>query len=204
MSDPLPTVVSLEEWTAAREQLLLQEKAHTRESDRLAAARRLLPMVEITGHYMFDGISGPLSLLDLFAGRRQLIIYHFMYAPGVGGWPEAGCDGCSWYADSVGNLAHLNAKGVSFAMISGAPPAAISAYKQRMGWQMPWFSSEHTTFNSDFGITTERGEGSGTSVLLRDGDRVFRTYFTSGRGDEKLGGLWGFLDITPYGRQEIW
>lgn len=204
MTQALPPIVSEAKWAEAREQLLLKEKAHTHESDRLAAERRRLPMVEITKQYTFDSETGPCSLIDLFAGRSQLILYHFMFAPGVGGWPDAGCDGCSWYADNVGNLMHLGERDTAFVMVSRAPLANIHGYKQRMGWQVPWVSSADTNFNADFGVTTDRGEDSGTSVFLRDGERVFRTYFTSGRGDEKLGGLWGFLDITPFGRQEIW
>jgi predicted dithiol-disulfide oxidoreductase (DUF899 family) len=204
MTQQLPPIVSRSEWSAARAQLLLKEKAHTHAEDRLAAERRRLPMVEITTTYIFSDGNGQRSLLDLFEGRRQLILYHFMFAPGVGGWPTAGCDGCSWYADNVGNLDHLHARDTSFAMISRAPIANIQAYKERMGWQMPWVSSDGSSFNADFEITTDRGEDPGTSVFMRDGDRVFRTYFTSGRGDEKLGGLWGFLDITPFGRQETW
>jgi predicted dithiol-disulfide oxidoreductase (DUF899 family) len=163
-----------------------------------------LPMVEITEPYVFEGENGSYCLLDLFEGRRQLILYHFMFAPGVGGWPNAGCEGCSWYADNVGNLDHLAARQTAFAMVSRGPLANLLAYRQRMGWTMTWVSSADTSFNTDFGITTADGEGSGTSVFLRDGGRIFRTYFTTGRGDEKLGGLWGFLDITALGRQETW
>ena len=158
----------------------------------------------ITERYIFDGENGKASLLDLFEGRRQLILYHFMFAPSVGGWPSAGCEGCSWYADNVGNLRHLHARDTSFVMVSLAPEPNIRAYKKRMDWSMPWFSSSENDFNADFGISTADGEGSGTSVFLRDGDSVFRSYFTTGRGDEKLGGLWDYLDLTPLGRQETW
>ena len=204
MKSTLPSVVPYAEWQSARDQLLVKEKAHTRASDALAAERRRLPMVEITKRYVFDGENGRASLLDLFEGRRQLILYHFMFAPNVGGWPSAGCEGCSWYADNVGNLSHLQARDTSFVMVSLAPLPNILAYKKRMGWNMPWFSSSENDFNVDFGISSVEGEGSGTSVFLRDGDTVFRSYFTTGRGDEKLGGLWAYLDLTPLGRQEHW
>jgi predicted dithiol-disulfide oxidoreductase (DUF899 family) len=200
----LPRVVSDTEWQAAREALLAKEKAATRARDALAAERRRLPMVRIEKDYMFDGERGKARLIDLFEGRRQLILYHFMFAPDVSGWPHAGCDGCSWYADNIGNLSHLHARDTSLALVSRAPLPNILGYKQRMGWAVPWYSSAGSDFNSDFGVTTDQGESSGTSVFLRDGDEVFRTYFTTGRGDELLGGFWAFLDITPLGRQEVW
>ena len=200
----LPPIVSPAEWQAARDRLLVSEKAHTRASDALAAERRRLPMVEINKPYLFDGPEGKVSLLDLFDGHRQLILYHFMFAPSVSGWPDAGCDACSWYADNVGNLSHLHARDTSFVMISLAPFPNILAYKKRMGWTFPWFSSAASDFNVDFGMSTPEGEVSGTSVFLRDEGRVFRTYFTTGRGDEMLGNFWAFLDLTPFGRQENW
>lgn len=204
MTTLLPPVALQAEWQVARDQLLVKEKAHTRAGDALAAERRRLPMVEITKQYLFEGENGKASLLDLFEGRRQLILYHFMFAPRVGGWPSAGCEGCSWYADNVGNLSHLHARDTSFVMVSLAPVPNLRAYKKRMDWSMPWFSSSENDFNADFGISTAYGEGSGTSVFLRDGDSVFRSYFTTGRGDEKLGGFWAYLDLTPLGRQETW
>jgi predicted dithiol-disulfide oxidoreductase (DUF899 family) len=200
----LPKIVSAAEWQIARDRLLAKEKAHTRAGDALAAERRRLPMVEISKAYQFDSSNGRATLLDLFEARRQLIVYHFMFAPNVCGWPSAGCDGCSWYADNVGNLSHLHARDTSFVMISRAPLPNILAYKKRMGWNLPWVSSSESDFNVDFGISTSEGETSGTSVFLRDGDRIFRTYFTTGRGDETLGNFWTFLDLTPFGRQEIW
>ena len=200
----LPPIVSQEDWQSALDKLRIKEKAATRERDVLAAERRRLPMVEITKPYLFDGPNGKVSLLELFEGRRQLILYHFMFAPGVEGWPEAGCDACSWYADNVGNLSHLHARDTSFAMISLAPFANILAYKNRMGWTLAWFSSAGSDFNVDFGMSTLEGEKSGTSVFFRDQGKVFRTYFTTGRGDETLGNFWTFLDLTPYGRQENW
>jgi predicted dithiol-disulfide oxidoreductase (DUF899 family) len=200
----LPLIVSPEEWQTARDRLLTKEKAHTRASDALAAERRRLPMVEITKQYLFDGPGGKATILDLFEGRHQLILYHFMFAPSVDGWPDAGCDGCSLHADNVGNLNHLHARDTSFAIVSLAPLPNILAYKKRMGWTLPWVSSAGSDFNADFGMSTPQEEISGTSVFLRDEGRVFRTYFTTGRGDEKLGNLWSMLDLTPFGRQENW
>jgi len=200
----LPQVVSATEWHAAREKLLAKEKEATRARDALAAERRRLPMVEIDKEYVFEGPGGKARLLDLFDGRRQLIVYHFMFAPGVHGWPSAGCGGCSMFVDQVGHLAHLQARDTSFALVSHAPLAKIEPFKERMGWTIPWFSSAGSDFNLDFGITTDEGETFGLSVFLRDGDSVFRTYFTSGRGVEALGSVWTFLDLTPLGRQEDW
>ncbi len=200
----LPPIVSPAEWQAAHDALLATEKAATRARDALAAERRRQPMVRIDKPYVFEGPAGTVSLLDLFEGRRQLILYHFMFGPGVHGWPEAGCPGCSMFVDQVGHLAHLHARDMSFALVSIAPLAKIEAYKKRMEWTIPWYSSAGSSFNRDFGVTTDSGETFGLSVFLRDGDNVFRTYFTSGRGVEALGSVWTFLDLTPLGRQENW
>ena len=200
----LPPVVSREEWQAAHEKLLAEEKEATRARDALAAERRRQPMVEIDKAYVFEGPEGEATLLDLFEGRRQLILYHFMFAPGVEGWPSAGCDGCSMVVDNVGHLAHLHARDTSFVLVSRAPIANIESYRERMGWTVPWFSSAGSAFNVDFGVSTDRGENFGLSVFLRDGEQVYRTYFTSGRGVEALGSVWTFLDLTPLGRQEDW
>ena len=200
----LPLVVSPREWQRAHEELLAKEKEATRARDALAAERRRLPMVRIEKDYVFEGPNGSASLLDLFEGRRQLILYHFMFAPDVDGWPDAGCDGCSMVVDNVGHLAHLHARDTSFVLVSRAPLASIEGYRERMGWTIPWFSSAGGDFNADFGLTTDAGETFGLSVFLRDGDDVFRTYFTSRRGVEALGSIWTFLDLTPLGRQETW
>jgi predicted dithiol-disulfide oxidoreductase (DUF899 family) len=200
----LPQVVSKTEWEAAREKLLVKEKEATRARDALAAERRRLPMVQINKDYIFEGPNGRTSLLGLFDGRRQLIIYHFMFAPGVNGWPSAGCGGCSMFVDNIGHLAHLHARDTSLVLVSRAPLAKIGPYKEDMGWTVPWFSSFGSDFNVDFGVTTNEGEKFGLSVFLRDGDNVYRTYFTSGRGVEALGSTWTFLDLTPLGRQEDW
>ena len=200
----LPDIVSPAEWQAAHEKLLAKEKAATHERDTLAAERRRMPMARIEKDYIFQGPQGKASLLDLFEGRRQLILYHFMFAPGVEGWPSAGCPGCSMFVDQVGHLAHLHARDTSFALVSRAPLANIEQYRKRMGWTIPWFSSAGGDFNVDFGVTTDRGETFGLSVFLRDDDSIFRTYFTNGRGVEALGSVWTFLDLTPLGRQEDW
>jgi predicted dithiol-disulfide oxidoreductase (DUF899 family) len=200
----LPHVVSQAEWQAAHERLLAKEKAATRARDCLAAERRRQPMVRIDKDYVFEPPSGKARLLDLFEGRRQLILYHFMFGPGAHGWPDAGCDGCSMFVDQVGHLAHLHARDTSFALVSIAPNSNIERYRKRMGWAIPWFSSAGSDFNRDFGVTTDEGEMFGLSVFLRDGDDVYRTYFTSGRGVEALGSVWTFLDLTPLGRQEKW
>jgi predicted dithiol-disulfide oxidoreductase (DUF899 family) len=200
----LPKVVSQAEWQAAHEDLLAKEKKATRARDALAAERRRLPIVRIDKEYIFEGPDGKASLLDLFEGRRQLILYHFMFAPDTQGWPSAGCPGCSFVVDNVCHVAHLHARDTSFALVSLAPLAQIEPYKQRMGWTLPWFSSSGSEFNVDFGRTTDAGEIFGLSVFLRDGDSIFRTYFTGGRGVEALGSAWTFLDLTPFGRQEKW
>ena len=209
MTFPLPSVVSEKEWRAALEKQIAREKAHTRERDRLNAARRRLPMVEVRTDYRFDGPQGKATLLDLFEGRRQLIVYHFMFGPD---W-EAGCDGCSWVVDAMTHPAHLNARDTSLVLVSRAPLENLQRYKARMGWQHPmWYSSLNGRFNQDMGVAscnchapdTDRGERHGISVFLRDGQRVFRTYFSGKRGVEYLGSLWTYLDLTPYGRQETW
>jgi predicted dithiol-disulfide oxidoreductase (DUF899 family) len=200
----LPQVVSQDEWLVAHRELLAKEKEATRARDALAAERRRQPMVEIDKDYVFEGPDGKAKLLDLFDGRRQLIVYHFMFAPGVEGWPTAGCSGCSFFVDNIGHLSHLNARDTSFALVSRAPLAQIEPYKERMGWTVPWFSSSGSDFNVDFGVTTDEGETFGLSVFVRDGASVFRTYFTAGRGVEALGSNWTFLDLTPFGRQEDW
>jgi predicted dithiol-disulfide oxidoreductase (DUF899 family) len=200
----LPQVVSPAEWQAARDELLVKEKEATRARDALAAERRRLPMVRIDKDYVFEGPDGTKSLLDLFEGRRQLILYHFMFAPDVQGWPTAGCPGCSMFVDQIGHLAHLHARDTSFVLVSVAPLASIESYKDRMGWTLPWLSSSESDFNVDFGLSRDDGETFGLSVCLRDGANVYRTYFVAGRGVEALGSAWTFLDLTPLGRQEDW
>jgi len=204
----LPPVVSAVEWQAARDALLVKEKKATRARDDLAAERRRLPRVHIDKDYVFDGPAGKTRLLDLFEGRRQLLLYHFMFGPNQ----DVGCDGCSMFVDQIGHLAHLHARDTSFVLVSRAPIAKIADYRQRMGWTIPWHSSFESDFNFDFGVGPETpqegvyqdGESFGLSVFIRDSDDVFRTYFTTNRGAEALGSVWTFLDLTPLGRQEEW
>ena len=194
-----PPVVSPQAWEAAREQMLVKEKAFTRARDTLAAERRRMPWMEVEKDYAFEGPNGRVSLLDLFEGRRQLVIYRAFFEPGVLGWPDHACRGCSLGADQVSNLAHLNIRDTSLAYVSRAPQADIARLKARMGWEMPWYSLTDT-FDADFGVA----EWHGHNVFLRDGDRVFRTYFINNRGDEAIGTTWSYLDLTALGRQELW
>src|SRR5262250_232873 len=174
----LPKIVPPAEWRAAREKLLEKEKADTHARDALAAERRRMPMEHIEKSYEFEGPEGKATLLGLFEDRRQLILYHFMFAPGVDGWPEAGCPGCSMVVDQIGHLAHFHARDTSFVLVSLAPLANIERYRERMGWTIPWYSSAGTDFNKDFGLSTPQGETFGLSVFLRDGSKIYRTYFT--------------------------
>ena len=159
-----------------------------------------MPMVKVTKSYLFEGANGTATLHDLFDGCRQLIVYHFMFAPD---W-DAGCDGCSWVADAMTHPAHLRARDTSLVMVSRAPLEKLVRYQQRMGWTIPWYSSFGSDFNVDFGATVTDGENHGASVFLRDGDDIYRTYFTGARGVEYLGSHWTYLDLTPFGRQETW
>ena len=197
---PMPPIVSRSEWERARADLLVREKELTRLKDSVSAARRRLPMVEITESYTFDTASGPASLLDLFDGRRQLIVQHFMFGTD---WDQ-GCDGCSMMADHIGPLSHLHAKDTSLVLISRAPLAELLPFRDRMGWTLPWVSSESTTFNEDFCATVDGEERQAISVFLRDGDRVFHTWSTYARGEEPFMLVFDLLDLTPYGRQETW
>lgn len=196
----MPAVVSREEWETARADLLVQEKALTRQQDQVSAARRRLPMVEITTPYTFDSDTGLKSLLDLFEGRSQLIVQHFMFHPD---WDE-GCDGCSLLADHIPPLAHLRARDTSYVLVSRAPLEKLLAFRKRMGWEMPWVSSGNTTFNQDFRVTVNDQEDHAVSAFLRNGDRVFLTWDTHNRGTEKFAAIFSLLDGTAYGRQEDW
>ncbi|MGW2822534.1 DUF899 domain-containing protein [Streptomyces sp. NPDC001443] len=200
----LPEVVSRAQWRAAREELLLEEEAVARARDALNAERRRLPMVEIDKEYVFEGGDGKATLLDLFEGRRQLVLHHFMFAPG---W-DAGCRGCSAFLDQIGHLAHLRARGTTFAVVSRAPYTSLLPFKARMGWTVPWYSSSLGDFNHDFEATQEREGGlverPGLSCFLRDHDRVFHTYSAYGRGLDGLGSTTSLLDLTALGRQEEW
>jgi predicted dithiol-disulfide oxidoreductase (DUF899 family) len=201
------TVVSAEEWEAARQELLVEEKAIVRARDALAAKRRRMPWMAVDREYRFDGPDGPVGLVDLFAGRRQLIVYRAFYAPDVttypasgGSYPERACVGCSFLADQVAHPAHLNARDTTLVFVSGAPLAEIRGLQERMGWErIPWYSLTDD-FDVDFGVDQMHG----TNVFIRDGARVYRTYFVNDRGDEQMGGTWNYLDITALGRQEEW
>jgi predicted dithiol-disulfide oxidoreductase (DUF899 family) len=195
----LPTVVSPQEWEAARLDLLTEEKAVTRAKDALAAKRRRMPRMAVEKDYRFEGPDGEVGLLDLFEGRRQLVLYRFFYEPGVEGWPERGCSGCSFGADQVAHLAHLNARDTTLAYVSRAPQANIRKMKAEMGWDRPWYTITDD-FDKDFGVD----EWHGTNAFIREDDRIFRTYFVNSRGDEAMGSTWSYLDLTALGRQEEW
>ena len=221
----LPEIASREAWLAARKALLAKEKALTRERDEVNADRRRLPMVRIDKPYAFAGPCGPARLVDLFAGRRQLIVYHFMFDPG---WKE-GCPSCSLVIDNVGHVAHLHARDTSLALVSRAPLDRIEPFRRRMGWGLPWYSSHGSDFNYDFDVSHDEsvapvrynyvdkaelvqkgeeyfvtGESHGISAFLRDGDAVFHTYSSYARGCDLLVGTYNLLDLTALGRQEDW
>jgi predicted dithiol-disulfide oxidoreductase (DUF899 family) len=196
----LPDIATLDEWHAEIDKLRIKEKELTRAHDTVNALRRRLPMVKIDKYYEFDGVEGNVSLLDLFIGRRQLIVYHFMFDPD---W-KAGCPGCSWVTDAMSHPAHLHARDTSLVLISRAPLQKLLAFREQMGWDLPWYSSFRSDFNFDFDATNDEGENHVTSVFLRDGDDIYRTYFTDQRGVEYLGSHWTYLDLTPFGRQESW
>jgi predicted dithiol-disulfide oxidoreductase (DUF899 family) len=194
-----PPIVSPQEWQAARADLLVKEKALTHARDALAAERRRMPRMAVQEDYRFEGPGGPAGLVDLFEGRRQLVLYRFFFEPGVHGWPEGGCVGCSMMADQDAHLAHLHARDTTLAYVSRAPQPDIARYRARMGWDVPWYTvTDH--FDADFGVD----EWHGTNVFLREGDLVLRTYFVDGRGDEALGSTFSYLDVTALGRQETW
>ena len=228
----LPDITSRAEWLAARKHLLSREKELTRVRDALNSDRRRLPMVRIDKPYVFDGPGGKATLLDLFEGRRQLMLQHFMFDPS---W-EDGCPSCSADADerSDGLVAHLDARNTTFAAVSRAPLAKLEAYKARKGWKFPWYSSHGSDFNYDFHATIDESvapleinyrtraeleaaspghwvltaeqpiEMPGISCFLREGDDVFHTYSVFARGTEAIGGAYAYLDLTALGRQEDW
>ena len=171
----MPPIVSPEEWEAAREELLVKEKELTRARDALAAERRRMPRMAVEKDYRFEGPHGPASLLDLFEGRRQLIVYRFFYEAGVADFPKGGCRGCSFLGDQVAHPAHLNARDTTLAFVSRAPQPDIERYRARMGWdEIPWYTMTDD-FDADFGVD----EWHGTNAFFRDGDRIFRTYFVN-------------------------
>lgn len=220
-----PDIVSREEWLGERKKLLKKEKELTRARDQLNAERRRLPMVEIEKEYEFEGPDGKYGLPDIFEGRRQLIVYHFMFDPE---W-DKGCPSCSAWADHItrGHLNHLHSRSTTLALVSRAPFHKIISFKKRMGWTVPWYSSYGSDFNYDFHVTLDdsvapvkynyrdqatlehlghptKGELPGLSCFLRKEDGVYHTYSTYGRGGEQVGGAYYFLDLTALGRQEEW
>jgi predicted dithiol-disulfide oxidoreductase (DUF899 family) len=221
-----PEVTTRERWLEARRELLAQERKLTRFRDEVNAARRRLPMVEITKDYSFDGPHGNVGLIDLFEGRTQLLIYHFMFEPDA----DEGCPSCSFWIDNVGHLNHLHARDTSFAAVSRAPLHKLERYRQRMGWTIPWYSSHGSDFNYDFHVTLDpsvapveynfkdlpqlerenpswrgwSGEEQGASAFLRSRDRIFHTYSCYSRGIDLLNGIYNWLDLTARGRQEDW
>ena len=192
-------IVSQEDWLKAREDLLVAEKEFVHQRDAMAAKRRRMPWLAIEKDYVFEGPRGKMSLLDLFEGRKQLIVYRAFFEPGVHGWPEHACRGCSLGADQVSNLAHLNARDTTLVYASRAPQADIKRLKARMDWHMPWVTITDD-FDKDFGVD----EWHGHNVFIREGDKIFRTYFINTRGDEAMGTVWSYLDMTALGRQEEW
>lgn len=196
-----PSTVSPAEWNAARKELLVKEKEHIRAGDALAAARRHMPWMKVEKDYEFEGPAGRVGLLDLFEGRRQLILYRFFFDPDVTGHPDSGCPGCSFGADQVADLRHLNARDTTFANISRGSQENIGRLKEKMGWQqIPWY-----TITDDFDIDMGVDEWHGHNAFIRDDEgNVFRTYFVNARGDEAMGTTWQHLDMTALGRQEEW
>src|SRR5438045_5639899 len=177
-----PPIVAPAAWEAAHRQMLVKEKALTRARDARAAERRRMPWMAVAKAYEFEGPKGKVSLLDLFEGRRQLIVYRAFFEPGVFGWPEHACRGCSLGADQVAHLAHLNARDTTLAYASRTPQKDIERLKVRMGWKMPWYTITDS-FDVDFGVH----EWHGHNVFFRDDERVFRTYFINNRGDAAMG-----------------
>ena len=225
----LPAVTSRQEWLAARKELLQKEKEFTRLRDALNTSRRQLPMVAVDKEYVFEGPDGKVSLADMFTGSRQLILQHVMYDPE---WDDA-CPSCTAALDemSAGLLRNLRSRDTAFAAVSRAPHDKIAAYSERKGWDFPWYSSFGSDFNYDFHVTIDASvapvmfnyrdeaelkdagfswildgssEQPGVSCFLKDGDEVFHTYSTFGRGAEQFGGAYAFLDTTALGRQEEW
>jgi len=190
-----PKIVSAKDWQEARDELLRAEKEATRTLDALAARRRRLPMVKFGDGYSFDTPAGRKSLADLFDGREQLVVYQFM---DLG--PDRHCPGCTTFTNNIADLDDLAASGVTWVSVSNMPLAQIEAYKALMGWTVPFASSHGTSFAADCGA----GDGFGLSVFLCDGANVYRTYFTTARGADRLMFVSNILDLCPYGRQEDW
>lgn len=223
-STPHPPVVSREQWLTERKKLLADEKEQTKHYDRVNAQRRRLPMVKIEKEYVFTGPNGKPTLKDLFAGSRQLIVYHFMFDPK---W-DKGCSGCTGFVDALGDLSLLKKNDTTFVVISRAPLEKLEKYKAEKGWDINWFSSFGSDFNYDFHVTLDpkvapaeynyrnkaemaaakghpvllEGEEHGLSVFFRLDDELFHTYSSYARGTESLTDAYRLLDMTPYGRQQ--
>ena len=220
-----PPIVSRADWLAQRLPLLEREKEATRQRDRLAAERRRLPMVRLEKDYVFDSPAGKRHLRDLFDGRAQLIVYHFMFESDA----DKGCPGCTGYVNALGDLSLPGERNTAFALISRAPLAKLEAYKRQHGWNRPWYSSFGSDFNYDFHVTLDEavcpieynyrskadmvarhpgripeGESPGLSVFFRVGEEVHHAYSAYARGVESLTDAYSLLDVTPYGRQEDW
>ena len=196
----LPPIVTRDEWANAHRTMVRKEKAHMKAHDALVAERRRMPRMAVDADYAFESPRGRISLLDLFDGRRQLIVYRAFFEPGVHGWPDRACVGCSMVADQVSDLAHLNARDVTLAYVSRAPQTEIVRLKTQMGWeQIPWYTILDG-FDADFGVDQWHGH----NAFIHDGGKVYRTYFINGRGDETMGTLWSYLDMAALGRQELW
>jgi predicted dithiol-disulfide oxidoreductase (DUF899 family) len=220
-----PPIASREEWLASRKSLLTHEKEAMKHKDHVNAELRRLPMVRIEKEYAFDGPDGPVSLLDLFQARQQLIVYHFMFDPS---W-DKGCEGCTGYVNALGDLSMLGKRNTSFVLISRAPLPRLLAFKAEKAWTCPWYSSFGSDFNYDFHVTLDEkvapieynymtkaelearrgpgnveGEDHGLSVFFRLGTDIFHTYSAYARGTEGLTDSYALLDVTPYGRQEDW
>lgn len=218
-----PKVVTRDEWLVARRQLLAKEKEFTRQRDALTAERRRLPMVDVDKEYVFESRDGKASLLDLFEGRSQLVVYHFMWLFDEG----QGCPSCSFLVDNIGDLSHLHARDTSLAVVTRGPIEESDRFRERMGWTVPWYSSYGSDFNYDQHVTIDpavgateynyrdaaslgddwqgwAGELPGTSAFLRHDARIFHTYSSYARGGDLLLGTYNWLDLTARGRQEDW
>lgn len=193
-------VVSQAEWQIALDALRIKEKEQMHQQDTLNAQRRRLPRMKIEKNYTFSGANGKVKLLDLFEERKQLIIYNFMYGPDA----QEPCTGCSMMVDNMGHISHLHARDTSLVLVARSPFERLVALSERMGWNIPWYSSLGSDFNQDMGATTEEGEMFAVNVFIRDGNDIYRTYHTTKRGVEYLGSIFTYLDLTPLGRQELW
>jgi predicted dithiol-disulfide oxidoreductase (DUF899 family) len=194
---PMPEIVDRAAWQAEIDQLLVREKAHTREGDAIAAARRSLPMVEVDAQAPLIGAQGPVPLVDVFEGRRQLLVYFHMWHDGKPAAEQ--CEGCTFFTGHARELSYLHSRDVTYATFCQGPYEESARYRDFMGWEMPWYSARDAVD----ALQVDRGVG-GYMCLLRDGDRVFETYWTTNRGVEAGATSYHLLDMTPYGRQEQW